>query len=116
MNTVHVRDVVRALWHLRDAGPPGQIYNLADKGETSESIFSQTGNNLVLCNCCIIFTLAQGIISELVSRLFDIEHGYHGSVISNLAKVNSPQKFCSLLYGLQAVIELPLTATHGWCN
>ena len=35
MNTVHVCDVVRALWHLRDAGAPGQVYNLADKGETS---------------------------------------------------------------------------------
>ena len=38
MNTVHVRDVVRALWHLRDAGPPGEVYNLVDKGETSEEI------------------------------------------------------------------------------
>ena len=38
MNTVHVRDVVRALWHLKDAGPPGEIYNLVDKGETSEGI------------------------------------------------------------------------------
>ena len=36
MNTVHVRDVVRALWHLRDAGPPNQVYNLGDKGETSK--------------------------------------------------------------------------------
>ena len=36
MNTVHVRDVVRALWHLRDAGPPYEVYNLVDKGETSK--------------------------------------------------------------------------------
>ena len=36
MNTVHVRDVVRALWHLRDAGPSSEVYNLVDKGETSE--------------------------------------------------------------------------------
>lgn len=36
MNTVHVRDVVRALWHLRDAGPSCEVYNLVDKGETSE--------------------------------------------------------------------------------
>ena len=38
MNTVHVRDVVRALWHLKDAGPPGEIYNLVDKGETSKRV------------------------------------------------------------------------------
>ncbi len=30
---------------------------------------------------------AQGIITELVSQLFDIKHGYFGSVLSNLAKV-----------------------------
>ena len=36
MNTVHVQDVVRALWHLRDAGPSCEVYNLVDKGETSE--------------------------------------------------------------------------------
>ena len=36
INTVHVRDVVRALWHLRDNGEVGQVYNIVDKGNTSE--------------------------------------------------------------------------------
>lgn len=35
MNTVHVTDVCRALWHLREAGNSGDVYNLADKGRTS---------------------------------------------------------------------------------
>ena len=34
INTVHVRDVVKALWHLSQKGTVGSIYNLCDKGET----------------------------------------------------------------------------------
>ncbi len=121
MNTVHVRDVVRALWHLKDVGPPGEIYNLVDKGETSEEmnvnkviqlleqkhsvsiidiIAMNIANDLMSITMgtpvpryllIYIFGLAQGVISELVSRLFGIEHGYQGSIISNLAKVISTQ-------------------------
>lgn len=36
MNTVHVSDAVRALWHLRQAGKAADVFNLADKGDTSE--------------------------------------------------------------------------------
>ncbi|XP_065183945.1 aurachin B dehydrogenase-like [Sycon ciliatum] len=65
INTVHVTDVCRALWHLRDASESGQVFNLADKTDTS-----------------------QGVVSELVSQIFGIKHDYVGSVMSNLAKVN----------------------------
>lgn len=36
MNTVHVFDVARAVWHLCRHGAPGEVYNLADNGDTSE--------------------------------------------------------------------------------
>ena len=36
INTVHVSDVVRGLWHLRDHGEVGEVYNMVDKGDTSE--------------------------------------------------------------------------------
>ena len=32
--------------------------------------------------------VAQGIVSSLVSTLFDISHGYHGAVISNIARLH----------------------------
>lgn len=35
-NTVHVYDVARAIWHVCFHGSPGEIYNLADKGDTSQ--------------------------------------------------------------------------------
>eukprot|EP01114_Cavostelium_apophysatum_P001367 TRINITY_DN1117_c0_g1_i1.p1 TRINITY_DN1117_c0_g1~~TRINITY_DN1117_c0_g1_i1.p1 ORF type:complete len:369 (-),score=87.04 TRINITY_DN1117_c0_g1_i1:65-1171(-) len=34
MNTVHVNDVVKALWHLAANAKPGDVYNLADKNDT----------------------------------------------------------------------------------
>ena len=36
MNTVHVLDVCRALWHLTTHGDTGQVYNLVDKSESSK--------------------------------------------------------------------------------
>ena len=56
--------------------------------------------------------IAQGVISELVSRLFGIEHGYQGSIISNLAKVTSTPN--SISCGLCDVVCLFLAA-HGEC-
>ena len=39
MNTVHVVDVVRGLWLLgTTGGDKGEIYNMADKGETSKCL------------------------------------------------------------------------------
>ena len=36
MNTVHVSDVVKAAWHVaRLDGGRGEVYNLADKADTS---------------------------------------------------------------------------------
>ncbi|XP_046857519.1 dTDP-glucose 4,6-dehydratase 2-like [Xenia sp. Carnegie-2017] len=65
MNTIHVDDVSRALWHLTTNGNNGEIYNLVDDGETT-----------------------QGIISELVCELLGIKHDYHGTIISNFARLN----------------------------
>jgi len=62
VNTVHVRDVVAALWHLANHGKPGSIYNLADESET-----------------------CQGTISPLLEKLFGIKTSYLGSVKSKLA-------------------------------
>ncbi len=36
MNTVHVSDMCKALWHLRDQGNNGEIYNVVDDGNSSE--------------------------------------------------------------------------------
>lgn len=64
INTVHVRDVVKALWHLSQKGTVGSIYNLADKGETD-----------------------QGSFNEILVKIFGIETGFMGSIVSNLAKM-----------------------------
>lgn len=64
--TVHVEDVVRALWHLSsDAGKVGSLYNLADKGDTN-----------------------QGTVCDMLANLFNINVGYHGMLISNAARLN----------------------------
>lgn len=65
INTVHVRDVTKALWIISQKGALGAVYNLADKAD-----------------------LDQGKFNKVLEKIFKIETGFLGSVMSNLAKVN----------------------------
>lgn len=65
MNTVHVHDLSRAIWHLFHHGQSGHIYNCVDKNGTT-----------------------QGKISDQVSQVFGISYDFLGSVFSNVARVN----------------------------
>ena len=65
MNTVHVEDVCRAIWHvLSREDTKREIYNVVDNNDTT-----------------------QGVISSLVSDIFNINHDYWGSTVSTIAKV-----------------------------
>ncbi|XP_014208922.1 uncharacterized protein LOC106639690 isoform X2 [Copidosoma floridanum] len=66
MNTVHVRDVARAMWHVTTRQDTvGQTYNIVDEGNST-----------------------QGSISAIISELFNINHDYYGSALSLLAKMD----------------------------
>lgn len=64
-HTVHVHDLVRAVYFLAQNGKHGQIYNVVDEGETT-----------------------QGDVSSIVSEIFDINHDYWGSTFTTLAKLD----------------------------
>jgi len=63
MNTVHVDDVVRAIWHLTNHGNSGGIYNLSDKNETD-----------------------QGKINDILEEIYGIKTGFLGKAMSSMAK------------------------------
>ncbi|CAG8547860.1 6186_t:CDS:2 [Ambispora leptoticha] len=72
INTVHVLDVARAIWHVavwyRDnekAGKGPFVYNLSDPGNTD-----------------------QAKINGLITQIFGVKTGYHGSSIDKLAQHN----------------------------
>jgi len=65
INTVHVDDVAKALWAVSQKGQLGAIYNLADKSDTD-----------------------QGDFNKILEKIFGIETGFIGSMVSNLAKMN----------------------------
>ena len=66
MNTVHVRDVVRAIWHVANIPESiGQTYNIVDDGDST-----------------------QGSISAIISEIFNINHDYWGTALSTLAKMD----------------------------
>lgn len=62
LNTVHVFDVVRAIYFVARKADGGAVFNLADKGDTDA-----------------------GKVSAALGSIFGIETGFHGSVKSNLA-------------------------------
>lgn len=66
LNTVHVTDLCRAMWFIcgRD-DTESQIYNVVDDGNTT-----------------------QGIVTELLSDIFQISHYYYGNTLSNLVKAD----------------------------
>lgn len=63
VNTVHVHDVVRALWHLCSHGSKGEIYNLADKNDTD-----------------------QGKINVILESMFGIKTKFAGKMLSKIAE------------------------------
>jgi len=75
INTVHVEDVAKALWHVstnksEKGGRDGpvtskEIYNVADKGDTD-----------------------QGTVNGFIKAIFGIETGFQGTMISSFAKLN----------------------------
>eukprot|EP01100_Stratorugosa_tubuloviscum_P004221 TRINITY_DN204_c0_g2_i1.p1 TRINITY_DN204_c0_g2~~TRINITY_DN204_c0_g2_i1.p1 ORF type:complete len:369 (+),score=206.53 TRINITY_DN204_c0_g2_i1:378-1484(+) len=62
INTVHVRDVCSALWHLTARGVNGAVYNLADQTETD-----------------------QGSVNKLIEHIFGIRTSFLGNFQSKIA-------------------------------
>jgi len=61
-NTVHVKDLSRALFHLAEKANAGSIFNLSDQSDTS-----------------------QGSICSILEKLFGISTGFMGNMKSKLA-------------------------------
>jgi nucleoside-diphosphate-sugar epimerase len=90
LNTVHVDDVARALWHIaatttekggRSGAVTGkEIYNLCDKGNTG------TVTEFLIVSQIII---DQGSINKFLESIFGIETGFQGTMISTFAKVKN---------------------------
>ena len=62
INTVHVADVVAALWHLTSKGTVGEVYNLADQNDTD-----------------------QGSVNKILESIFSIKTSFKGFLQSKAA-------------------------------
>ena len=68
INTVHVADVCKALWHLVQNGKVGEVYNLADKNDTDQKKL-----NVILEKLFGIKTGHMGLIKSEAVKLMDDE-------------------------------------------
>jgi len=74
INTVHVHDVARALWHLTTNGERGAVYNLADKSDTD-----------------------QGKVNKALEELFGIKTKFAGKTLSSVASNFGMDKVTSMV-------------------
>eukprot|EP00735_Rhodelphis_limneticus_P001470 TRINITY_DN12094_c0_g1::TRINITY_DN12094_c0_g1_i1::g.9686::m.9686 TRINITY_DN12094_c0_g1::TRINITY_DN12094_c0_g1_i1::g.9686 ORF type:complete len:371 (-),score=139.09,Epimerase/PF01370.16/6.6e-19,NAD_binding_10/PF13460.1/6.7e-08,3Beta_HSD/PF01073.14/6e-07,RmlD_sub_bind/PF04321.12/1.4e-06,NAD_binding_4/PF07993.7/2.6e+02,NAD_binding_4/PF07993.7/0.2,NAD_binding_4/PF07993.7/3.3e+03,Saccharop_dh/PF03435.13/0.035,Saccharop_dh/PF03435.13/1.2e+03,Polysacc_synt_2/PF02719.10/0.045,Polysacc_synt_2/PF02719.10/ len=71
INTVHVHDVCRAMWHIAVGNPPSKnkdVFNLVDKSDTD-----------------------QGSLNKILEKIFAIKTGFMGSILSAAATTVSMQ-------------------------
>ncbi len=81
-NTVHVRDVAKALWFLTNNGNNGQIFNLADENDTGECYNRETVFEHGTNNDCAI---DQGKVNDLLEQIYGIKTGFVGQIMSSIA-------------------------------
>lgn len=112
INTVHVEDVSRAIWHTANwyvnNGKQGTVvFNLADSNNTGRLLLSfqlelmrwaRTVNTIGRPNSLTMVERAvgllmhgneldQGAVNTHISAIFGIETGFQGTLISKMAKV-----------------------------
>jgi len=76
INTVHVSDVAKAIWHIAANGKVGGVYNLADKSD-----FDQKKLNVIL------------------EKLFAIKVGHMGTIKSEAIKIMSTESILEEING-----------------
>lgn len=93
-NTVHVTDVSRALWHLAGWYMDGKknwdestmgavpIFNIVDEGDTG------IANPMFLMIPVLKVQLDQGLVQGIIADIFHIKTGFHGTLVSQFAKMN----------------------------
>lgn len=100
INTVHVEDVVRALWRAAEwraennTIPPAEIPSPTSPRKTT-SLFSPRSasadsplNSIPIFNIVDHGNTCQGTLAEIISQVFGIKTGFQGSVISKFAKLH----------------------------
>jgi hypothetical protein len=90
-NLVHIEDSTRALWHGVEwymKGPAGRrpvpTFNIVDHGNTCKSC--QTSSSRL--QSILTSPSAQKHTAQLMHEIFNIETGFHGTLISAFARLN----------------------------
>lgn len=83
-NTVHVRDVAKALWFLTNNGNNGQIFNLCDENDTGEwAALALLGVRIAVLTW--LFVTDQGKMNEMLEQIYGIKTGFVGQIMSSIA-------------------------------
>lgn len=96
INTVHVEDVARALWaaaqwrsknHTIPSSSGSSSPTLSRRPTLTKGEDAPSGN-VPIFNIVDHGETSQGILADVISRVFDIQTGFQGTIISSFAKMN----------------------------
>jgi len=86
INTVHVSDVAKAIWHVASNGKVGGVYNLADKNDTD-----------------------QKKLNVILEKLFGIKVGHMGLIKSEAIKTMSTESILEEINGEMIPVWVKMT-------
>jgi hypothetical protein len=93
MNTVHVRDVAKAIWTVcNNPAARGKIFNLADKGDTCMVLIRNGMRSFELIVCVCLSLEAQGDVNKHLEKIFGIETGFLNAFMNTAARVRAPPR------------------------
>lgn len=95
VHTVHVQDLVRAIWHVANNPKPGVTYNVVDQGDTTQRDYAQAMSSLFSVETeflgIVMTWVAQKITnSEIADHVNDEALGPWAELLQKANISNSP--------------------------
>ncbi|RMD40709.1 hypothetical protein DV735_g4449, partial [Chaetothyriales sp. CBS 134920] len=94
INTVHIDDTVRALWEaakwreVHSTVPDGALLPSGRRSTLSSKGDDPPTGDVPIFNIVDHGETSQGVLADIVAKVFDIKTGFQGSLISQFAKLN----------------------------
>jgi len=114
VNTVHVKDVAKALWFLCENGASGEVFNLADGGDTDQGTINKILENLYGIRTTFLNSLKMSAASTMGTKfLVGLANDQHLKPFSDACKKYQIQDTPLTPYLDEELIKETPTAVDG---
>jgi nucleoside-diphosphate-sugar epimerase len=86
INTVHVRDVAAAIWTCVEKGKSGSVYNLSDKGNTTQGSLNPLLSDIFNIKVTFVSAAENKLAKSMMSKTAEYSNNQHVPMWSDLCK------------------------------